>query len=63
MVRLSVNNLFEKIFIDNKNSYYYIRKFINEVRMFVCICNGVKESQIKTAIEQGHDSLEALQAV
>ena len=30
--------------------------------MFVCICNAVKESQIKTAIEQGHDSLEALQA-
>ena len=58
-----MNNLIEKIFIDNKNSYhYYIRKFIKEVRMFVCICNAVKESQIKTAIEQGHDSLEALQA-
>lgn len=30
--------------------------------MFVCICNAVKESQIKRAIMQGHDSLEALQA-
>lgn len=30
--------------------------------MFVCICNAIKESQIKKAIEQGHDSLEALQA-
>lgn len=30
--------------------------------MFVCICNAVKESQIKKAIEQGHDSLEALKA-
>ena len=44
-----MNNLIDKISIDNKNSYhYYIRKFINEVRMFVCICNAVKESQIKT---------------
>ena len=30
--------------------------------MFVCICNAVKESQIKTAIAQGHDTLESLQA-
>lgn len=30
--------------------------------MFVCICNAVRESQIKKAIGQGHDSLEALQA-
>lgn len=30
--------------------------------MFVCICNAVKESQIKRAIIQGHDTLEALQA-
>ena len=29
--------------------------------MFVCICNAVKESQIKNAISQGHNSLEALQ--
>ena len=30
--------------------------------MFVCICNAVKESQIKQAIQEGHTSLEALQA-
>lgn len=30
--------------------------------MFVCICNAVKEEQIKTAIALGHDSLAALQA-
>lgn len=31
--------------------------------MYVCICNAVKEAQIKNAIAQGHDSLEALQNV
>ena len=30
--------------------------------MFVCICNAVKESQIKKAITAGHHSIEALQA-
>lgn len=30
--------------------------------MFVCICNAVKEKQIKLAIQAGHDTLEALQA-
>ena len=30
--------------------------------MFVCICNAVKEAQIKQAIAQGHDTLEALQS-
>lgn len=29
--------------------------------MFICICNAVKESQIKNAILQGHNTLEALQ--
>ncbi|MFW2176427.1 MULTISPECIES: (2Fe-2S)-binding protein [unclassified Moraxella] len=29
--------------------------------MFVCICNAVKEAQIKEAIRQGHDTLESLQ--
>lgn len=29
--------------------------------MFVCICNAVKESQIKQAISEGHNDLEALQ--
>lgn len=30
--------------------------------MFVCICNAVKEAQIKQAINEGHDTLESLQA-
>lgn len=29
--------------------------------MYVCICNAVKEQEIKRAIEAGHTSLEALQ--
>ncbi|WP_394261668.1 bacterioferritin-associated ferredoxin [Moraxella boevrei] len=32
-----------------------------EFAMFVCICNAVKEAQIKQAIADGHDTLEALQ--
>lgn len=29
--------------------------------MYVCICHSVKDSQIKTAINQGVDTLEKLQ--
>lgn len=29
--------------------------------MYVCICHDVKDTQIKTAIQQGVDTLDALQ--
>lgn len=29
--------------------------------MYICICHDIKDSQIKTAINQGIDSLESLQ--
>lgn len=30
--------------------------------MYVCICHDIKDSQIKTAMQQGIDSLESLQS-
>lgn len=30
--------------------------------MYVCICHDVKDTQIKTAIHQGQDSLDKLQS-
>ena len=29
--------------------------------MYVCICHDIKDTQIKTALQQGVDSLDALQ--
>jgi bacterioferritin-associated ferredoxin len=32
------------------------------IRMYVCVCNGVTDKEIRRAVERGHDSLDSLRS-
>lgn len=34
--------------------------FVYNTHMFICVCLGVTDSEIASAIEQGHDSVHAI---